>query len=70
MKNYPKGPINQHKALATGASLPKANTSNKETVPSPWGDGKGAAAGRTNISSGSTGKGGGKAVPKSTFTPA
>ena len=25
---YPKGPINQHKALATGASLPKADKRN------------------------------------------
>lgn len=67
---YPKGPINQHKALATGAKLPKANTSNKETVPSPWGGG-GATEGGTNIKSGtSTGSGGGKGVPKSTFTPA
>ena len=23
---YPKGPINQHKALATGASLPECDT--------------------------------------------
>lgn len=28
-KSYPKGPINQHKALATGKPLRKANTANK-----------------------------------------
>ena len=68
---YPKGPINQHKSLATGAGLRKGNTSDKETVPSPWGQGQKATEGRTNIKSGtSTGSGGGKAVPKSTFTPA
>ena len=68
---YPKGDINQHKALATGAGLRKVNTSDKETVPSPWGQGQSAADGQTNIKSGtSTGSGGGKGVPKSTFTPA
>ncbi len=68
---YPKGPIRQHTSMATGAGLTKGNTSNKETVPSPWGDGQSAAEGRTNIKSGtSTGSGGGKSVPKSTFTPA
>ncbi len=29
MSKYPKGPIRQHHALATGASLQKANTANK-----------------------------------------
>ena len=28
MSKYPSGAINQHKSLATGASLPKANTKN------------------------------------------
>lgn len=71
MRNYPKGPINQHKSLATGAPLRKGNTSDKETVPSPWGKGQSAVEGRTNIKSGtSTGSGGGKGVPKSNFTPA
>jgi hypothetical protein len=59
---YPKGHINQHKALATGAGLRKGNTSNKETVPSPWGQGQSAAEGNTNIksgtSTGSVGRGG------------
>jgi hypothetical protein len=71
MGYYPKGHINQHKSMATGAGLRKANTSDKETVPSPWGEGQSAAEGRTNIKSGtSTGSGAGKSVPKSTFTPA
>jgi len=59
---YPKGPINQHKSLATGAGLRKGNTSDKETVPAPWGKGQSAAEGRTNIksgtSTGSVGRGG------------
>ena len=68
---YPKGPINQHKSMATGAGLRKCNTSDEETVPAPWGKGQRATEGRTNIKSGtSTGSGGGKGVPKSTFTPA
>jgi hypothetical protein len=29
MGKYPKGHIHQHKSLATGASLPKANTADK-----------------------------------------
>lgn len=51
---YPKGPINQHKALATGASLPSGNTANKETVPHPWGGQKGVP-GKTRKSGTSTG---------------
>lgn len=51
---YPSGPINQHKALATGASLESCNTSDKETVPSPWGKGQKATEGRTNIKSGTS----------------
>ena len=68
---YPKGYINQHKSMATGAGLRKCNHANKETAPSPWGKGQKAAPGNTNIKSGtSTGSGGNKGVPKSTFTPA
>jgi len=67
---YPKGQLNQHKALATGAPLPKANTTNMECCDA-WGNGKSAAPGNVNIKSGtSTGSGSGKGVPKSTFTPA
>ncbi len=69
VKTYPKGHLNQHKQLATGVSLRKPMP--KDLDPSGWGDGKGATLGRTNISSGSTGSGGGaKSPPKSTFTPA
>ena len=68
---YPKGPINQHKMMATGAGLRKANTSDEETVPSPWGKGQKGVPGRTNIQSGtSTGSGEGKSVPRtSKMTP-
>lgn len=66
---YPKGPINQHKSMATGAGLRKGNT--KDLDPSGWGEGQKATEGRTNIKSGtSTGSGAGKSVPKSTFTKA
>ena len=66
---YPKGPISQHKSMATGAGLTKANTKNLD--PSDWGKGQSAVEGSTNIKSGtSTGSGGGKSVPKSTMTPA
>ena len=85
MKKYPKGHINQHKSLATGAGLEKCNT--KDMDPNGWGQGQKATAGRTNISSGSTGRNSnqrvpasrtspdptgprGHSVPKSTFTPA
>jgi hypothetical protein len=66
---YPKGYINQHKSMATGAGLQKPNT--KDCDPSGWGKGQSAVEGRTNIKSGtSTGKGGGGKVPNSTFTNA
>lgn len=65
---YPKGPINQHKSMATGAGLEKCDT--RDLDPNGWGKGK-PVEGRTNISSGtSTGSGAGKGVPKSTMTPA
>jgi hypothetical protein len=54
MTKYPSGPINQHKALATGASLPKCDTSNRETVPNPWGGQKGVP-GKVRKSGTSTG---------------
>lgn len=66
---YPKGPKNQHKMMATGEGLKKANTSDKETVPSPWGQGQKSFEGRTNISSGSTGSGNSTKIPKSTTVP-
>jgi hypothetical protein len=66
---FPKGDKNQHKMMATGEGLRKANT--KDLDPSGWGEGQKATEGRTNIKSGtSTGSGAGKSVPKSTFTPA
>ncbi len=68
---YPKGHINQHKSLATGAGLRKGDTSDKETVPSPWGKGQSAAEGGTNIKSGtSTGSGGRSGTVSHKVTPA
>ena len=67
---YPKGQLNQHKALATGAPLTKSNTRDLECCDG-WGQGAKATEGQTNIKSGtSTGSGGGGSSPKSTFTPA
>jgi hypothetical protein len=63
---YPKGPLNQHKRLATGQSLQKCNTTDKD--PSDWGRGK-SYQGRTNISSGTTGSGNSTKVPSSTTIP-
>lgn len=66
---YPKGAINQHKMMATGAGLRKANTSDEETVPNPWGGQKGVP-GSIRQSGTSTGSGAGKPVPKtSRMTP-
>ncbi len=66
---YPPGPKNQHKAMATGEGLQKANTSDEETVPSPWGKGT-SHPGKTRQSGTSTGSGGGKSVPRtSKMTP-
>ena len=64
---YPKGPINQHKSMATGAGLTKVNTSDK----GGGFDGKGGMGkGGTISSSGTTGGPRGGKVPKSTMTPA
>lgn len=66
---YPKGDINQHKSMATGAGLRKVNTADKETVPSPWGEGT-KHPGSIRKSGTSTGSGSGKSVPKtSRMTP-
>lgn len=54
MTHYPSGPISQHKALATGASLTSGNTADKETVPHAWGGQKGVP-GKTRKSGTSTG---------------
>ncbi len=51
---YPKGPISQHKALATGAKLQDTDSADKETVPSPWGSNKGVP-GKVHKSGTSTG---------------
>ena len=73
MGKYPKGPIRQHHALATGAALQKPNTAKKgggfDTC------GKGAARanmgkGGTISSSGSTGGPRGGSIPASKMTPA
>lgn len=66
---YPKGPKNQHKMMATGEGLQKANTRDKETVPSPWGHGT-SHPGKTHKSGTSTGSGHRHGVPDSTFTKA
>lgn len=67
MKKYPSGAINQHKALATGKSIQKANTSKK-------GGGFDAGSGHTGPSSvSSSGDTGGPCcakVPASKMTPA
>ncbi len=64
---YPKGAINQHKMLATGEGLRKANTANKGgDVNLKGGMGKGG----TISSSGDTGGPRGGKVPASTMTPA
>lgn len=59
-----KGPMNQHKNLAMGKPLAKANT--KDLDSNGWGGSKKAGI---HSGAGGTGSGGGKAVPKSTFTP-
>ena len=68
MSKYPKGPIHQHKSLATGASLQKANTADKGgEVNLKGGMGKGG----TISSSGDTGGPRGGCPPKtSRSTPA
>lgn len=61
MKKYPKGAIKQHKRLATGESLAKANTKNLGgDVNLTGGMGKGG----TISSSGDTGGPRGKGVPR------
>lgn len=59
---YPKGHINQHKALATGAALERANTKNMD--PSGFGPG-GMGKGGKISSSGETGSGYKRTPPKS-----
>ncbi len=53
---YPKGAINQHKAMAADdpGRMAKSDTSNKETVPDPWGSNKGVP-GKVRKSGTSTG---------------
>jgi hypothetical protein len=66
-RKYPAGPINQHKALATGAALPKVNTANKGGDCNLKG---GMGKGGTISSSGDTGGPRGGKVPASRMTPA
>jgi hypothetical protein len=68
MRKYPSGPIHQHKSLATGSSLQKADTKNLGgEVNLKGGMGKGG----TISSSGSTGGPRGGSPPKtSRSTPA
>lgn len=67
MGYYPKGPKNQHKELASGGALRKANTKDMECCDG-WGKGS-SHPGSVRKSGTSTGSGRG-GVPKSTFTPA
>jgi len=68
MGKYPKGNINQHKSLATGAALETCNKKNLD--PSGWGPG-GMGKGGKISSSGNTGGGYKKTPPKtSRSTPA
>lgn len=68
MGKYPKGAINQHKSMATGASLPKANTADKGGDMNLKG---GMGKGGTISSSGDTGGPRGGCPPKtSRSTPA
>lgn len=69
MSKYPKGNINQHKSLATGAALETCNT--KDLDPSGWGPGGKGKGGKVS-SSGTTGSpvGGGKVPKTSRSTPA
>lgn len=66
-KKYPKGAINQHKSLATGQPLRKANTANKGGDCNLKG---GMGKGGTISSSGDTGGPRGGKVPASRMTPA
>ena len=67
MKHYPKGHLNQHKALATGGKL--ASCDKRDLDPNGWGKGQKATSGRTNISSGDTGRNSNQRVPASTTVP-
>lgn len=68
MSKYPKGALNQHKSLATGASLRKPNTADKGGAVNLKG---GMGKGGTISSSGDTGGPRGQSVPKtSRSTPA
>ncbi len=68
MGKWPKGAINQHKALATGAALPKADTRDLGGDMNLKG---GMGKGGTISSSGDTGGPRGGSVPKtSRSTPA
>ena len=64
---YPKGHLNQHKSLATGAGLQQCDK--RDLDPNGWGKGQKATEGRTNISSGSTGRNSNQRVPASTTVP-
>jgi len=73
MSKYPKGPIRQHHALATGAGLQKPNTAKKgggfdtcSKGPVKENMGKGG----TISSSGTTGGPRGGKIPASKMTPA
>lgn len=73
MSKYPKGPVRQHHALATGASLAKPNTANKGGGFDKCGKGAAPAnmgKGGTISSSGTTGGPRGGSIPASKMTPA
>ncbi len=73
MSKYPKGPIRQHHALATGASLQTANKADKGGEFDKAGKGAAPAnmgKGGTISSSGDTGGPRGGSIPASKMTPA
>ena len=73
MSKYPKGPIRQHHALATGAGLQKPNTADKGGGFDTCGKGpvsENMGKGGTISSSGDTGGPRGGKIPASKMTPA
>ncbi len=73
MGKYPKGHLNQHKSLATGASLQTANKADKGGGFDKCGKGAAPAnmgKGGTISSSGTTGGPRGGSIPASKMTPA
>ena len=73
MGKYPKGPISQHKSLATGAAIQTANKADKGGEFDTCGPGAKSPSmgkGGTISSSGDTGGPRGGKIPASKMTPA